>query len=175
LLDELIEIFARLTTPLLYVTHDHEEALAVGDRVAVMRAGRLEAVEPPADLWQEPPNEFVARFLGFANILETQLKDGHAATAIGSFPVAPDRPGRAGLLIRPDAFRPAPEGQIEGSVKARTFRGDHTMLRVEVPASDGTSSAARLEVEWRWNPIPAVGERVTLAVDPAGLVVLPLT
>ena len=64
LLGELLEIVkqARLTT--LYVTHDHEEALAFGDRVAVMRAGRIEALATPTDLISNPASEWVASFLG---------------------------------------------------------------------------------------------------------------
>ena len=175
LLDELVEIFNRLTTPLIYVTHDHEEALAVADRVAVMRAGRLEAVLPPAELWQSPPNEFVARFLGFANLLDTTREEGgRARSAIGTFDVPEHALAESKLLLKPDAFRPAPDGPIHGVVQARTFRGDHTLLRVDIPGQGGTQPAARLEVEWRWSPIPAVGERVSLAVDPAGVVLLPL-
>jgi thiamine transport system ATP-binding protein len=174
LLDELIDIFERLTMPLLYVTHDHEEALAVADRVAVMRAGRLETVKPPAELWQSPPTEFVARFLGFANLLAAEVADGRAQTEIGVFDIGVGAPGRGRLLLRPDAFRPASRGNLNGVVHARTFRGDHTLLRVDLAPADGSTAATRLEVEWRWSPIPAVGDRVSLTVDPYGLVFLPL-
>lgn len=173
LLDELIDIFSRLPTPLVYVTHDHEEALAVADRVAVMRAGRLEALLPPADLWHSPPNEFVARFLGFTNILDAEIGNGQAKTDVATFDV-PGAPGRAKLLLRPDAFQPVSNGEIEGIVRARTFRGDHSLIRVDVLAGRNSTMAAQLEIEWRWHPIPGVGERVSLAVDPAGVVVLPL-
>ena len=63
LLSELLEIVRQTHLTSIYVTHDHEEALAFGDRVAVMRAGRLEALATPAELVANPPNEFVARFL----------------------------------------------------------------------------------------------------------------
>jgi thiamine transport system ATP-binding protein len=173
LLDELIEIFNNLATPLIYVTHDHEEALAVGDRVAVMRAGRLDAVLPPAELWQRPPSEFVARFLGLANIVDAEIVNGQARTAVGTFDV-PGAPAAGRILIRPDAFRPVSSGQINGTVTARTFRGDHSLIRVDVSPPDGSTAAVKLQVEWRSSPIPEVGERVSLATDPAGVVVLPL-
>ncbi len=64
LLDELLGIVSATQLTSLYVTHDHEEALAFGDRVAVMRAGRLEALATPNALLTEPQNEFVTRFLG---------------------------------------------------------------------------------------------------------------
>jgi thiamine transport system ATP-binding protein len=148
LLDELSDLFSALKLPLLYVTHDHEEALAIGDRVAVMRAGRLEAVMPPRDLWLRPPNEFVARFLGFTNIV-------------------------GGRLIRPDAFRQDADGEIAGIVRSATFRGDHTLLKVEVTA--GLDTASQLDVQADWTPVPSVGEAVRLAVDPLGVVLLSLT
>ena len=185
LLDQLEEIFGRLDTPIIYVTHDHEEALAVGDRVAVMRAGQVEAVLPPAELWHRPPTEFVARFLGFSNIVDAELADGHAATPIGTFALPDGEIARAGdgtrraskLLLRPDAFRPASgpanDSQIEGEVLGATFRGDHTLLVVDV--RDTHAGARRVEVESRWSPPPAVGEHVRLTVDPAGVVLLPLT
>ncbi|HUR16442.1 MAG TPA: ABC transporter ATP-binding protein, partial [Candidatus Limnocylindrales bacterium] len=64
LLSELLEIVRHASLTSLYVTHDHEEALAFGDRVAVMRAGRLEALATPAELIANPPTEFVRSFLG---------------------------------------------------------------------------------------------------------------
>jgi thiamine transport system ATP-binding protein len=174
LLDELIDIFNRLATPLLYVTHDHEEALAVGHRVAVMRNGRLEALLPPTELWQTPPNEFVARFLGFANILDAEIVDGRARTAIGTFDVRNDSLSKAKLLLRADAFRPAANGGIGGVVRARTFRGHHTLLKVDVEPAPGFAAGSRLEVEWRATAIPEVGQQVRVAIDPAGVVLLPL-
>jgi thiamine transport system ATP-binding protein len=178
LLDQLAEIFARLNTPIIYVTHDHEEALAVGDRVAVMRAGPIVTVMPPAELWQRPPSEFVARFLGFTNVLDAEIVDGRAQTELGGFQLAPGEQqiadssvdGNWKLLLRPDAFRPARDGVLEGVVRSATFRGDHTLLHVDV-RGDGQSDG-RLEIQARWLPVPAVGERVRLAVDPAGVVVL---
>jgi thiamine transport system ATP-binding protein len=186
LLDELIAIFGRVNAPLIYVTHDHEEALAVGDRVGVMRAGRLETVLPPAELWQHPPTEFVARFLGFGNIVDAEVVDGGVQTPIGVFEIASGTPGTSGraappagdsrhvrLFLRPDAFRPDPGGNVTGTVHSVTFRGDHTMLRIDVPAKGG--ELIRLEVEWRGMPVPEIGNEVRLAIDPAGLVLLPLT
>jgi thiamine transport system ATP-binding protein len=174
LLDELTEIFDRISTPVIYVTHDHEEALAVGDRVALMRSGRIEAVATPAELWRNPPSEFVARFLGFTNILDADIVDGHAVTRVGSFPLTADAPaGQAKVLLRADAFEPDASGSLVGKVHSLTFRGDHTLLRVDVP-TEGHGSF-RLEVEWRTTAVPAVGDEVAFATDTAGVVLLPLT
>jgi thiamine transport system ATP-binding protein len=148
LLDELVQIFESLRLPIVYVTHDHEEALAAGDRVAVMRDGRLEAVATPTALWNAPPTEFVARFLGFNNIV--------------------DEGGRR-VLLRPDAFIPDPEGEIDGVVESCVFRGSHTLLRV---AQGGAAAAAALEVDADWSPMPRPGDRIRLRVDRSKVVPL---
>ena len=63
LLDELPSLFDRLGTTVLYVTHDQDEARAIADEVAVMRAGRIAQVGTPAEVWERPADEFVAEFV----------------------------------------------------------------------------------------------------------------
>src|SRR5690348_17152657 len=70
----------------LYVTHDQEEALAISDRIAVMRAGRVEQIASPRAIYEQPETPFVASFLGTTNLLEgtVQRRDGDLAEiAIG--------------------------------------------------------------------------------------------
>ncbi len=173
LLDDLDELTTELGLPIIYVTHDHEEALAIGDRVAVMRGGRLEAVLPPRELWQRPPTEFVARFLGLSNIIDAQVFQGTAQTALGPIEVddAPD--GSHRLHIRPDGFRfqgvdDATSAGFDAIVGGSTFRGDHTLLRVE-------SGQTTLEVADDRALSASVGQTVRLAIDPSAVVLLPLT
>jgi thiamine transport system ATP-binding protein len=64
LLQDLPDVFARAGTAVLYVTHDHDEARALGDRVAVMNAGQIEQIDTVDALWSHPTTEFVAQFLG---------------------------------------------------------------------------------------------------------------
>src|SRR5262249_49467847 len=146
LMVELRELFTRLGLTSLYVTHDHDEAFALADRVAVMHTGRIEQLGSPVDVWEHPANEFVARFLGY-NVTE----------AIGAGRVA----------VRPDSLRVEPEGPIAGVVTARTFRRDHFLLEVKI--ADGPA----LEVAVAGDAIPAVGDPVRLAVDPDVVVPLP--
>jgi thiamine transport system ATP-binding protein len=170
LLEEMSGVFSGLMLPIIYVTHDHEEALAIGDRVAVMRDGRLEAVASPRDLWQRPPTEFVARFLGFNNVFDAEVDKGMAETPLGRFPVGgPD--GKQRVLIRPDAFQPQKDGRLSALVRSVAFRGEYTLLRVDV---DAGQPGRQLEIHADWGAVPAVGERIKLAVDPAGVVLLPL-
>ena len=146
LMVELRDLFTRLGLTSLYVTHDHDEAFALADRVAVMHDGRIEQLGSPVEVWEHPANEFVAGFLGY-----------NVTDALGGGRVA----------VRPDSLRVDPEGPIAGVVTARTFRRDHFLLEVKV--ADGPS----LEVAVTGDRIPATGDPVRLAADPAAIV--PLT
>jgi thiamine transport system ATP-binding protein len=167
LLPELVTLFTRLEMPILYVTHDQEEALAVADRVAVMRDGRLEAVLTPQELWQAPPNEFVARFLGFNNVAPYERRGDEALTTWGALVIPADAPATGRLLLRPDALAVNDEGSIAGVVKVAQFRGDHVRVTVEVG-----DSGVPLEFDHRGEQRVQIGERVRLAVDPRRVNVL---
>ena len=97
LLADLPRILRRLRQTALFVTHDLEEALAVSDRVAVMRAGRIVQVGTPRALYERPASVFVARFLGRANILPGTVR------AAGSVPAGP----QAGIGAPAGANSPA--------------------------------------------------------------------
>jgi thiamine transport system ATP-binding protein len=139
--------------------------------VAIMRDGRIEAVDRPEALWQRPPTEFVARFLGLGNACTASVDEmGRAATPWGSLEVPPGTPaGEHRLLLRAAAFAPATadeQGQICGTVSARGFRGERVHLRVAV------AGAPELIVHADWPAVPGVGERLCLTLSPAGVVVL---
>ena len=175
LLDELGGLFAQLGLPIIYVTHDQEEALALGDRVAVLNAGRLEAIMPARELWLAPPNEFVARFLGLANVLPLVAARDRLTTPWGelrlSVPiVGVTNPTR--VLIRPDALTLSGDGPLSGIVSAVTFRGESTTILVKPrDAPDGPVLEAHLPTAN--TAAPAVGQPVSLSVDPAGVLFLP--
>ncbi len=160
LLEDLAAMFRELRLPIVYVTHDQEEALAVADRVALMNRGRLDAVASPAQLWSAPPTEFAARFLGFNNIGDFVREGDHAQTEWGSIPVAADAPERGRLLLRPDGVRVDADGTLAGTIRASTFRGDHTHVLVEL------ANHSMLEIDLRGDS-PPLDSEVRLAVDPA--------
>jgi len=170
LLDELSELFARLALTIIYVTHDRDEALALGDRVAVMRDGRIEALARPDELWRNPPSEWVARFLGLGGIVAASIDEqGRASGVLGEIQLPPPLPpvGDVRLLIRPDALRLDEHGDHRATVVRRAFRGDDVLLRVALAGSD-----APLEVKVD-GPAPALGDEVRLSIDPRRVVVLP--
>jgi putative spermidine/putrescine transport system ATP-binding protein len=134
---------SQLGTTVLWVTHDQEEALALSDRVAVMRAGRFEQVDHPEQVYRAPASLFVARFLGESNALPVQVvrRDNGAALVMAdgmSVAVAvDDNPAveSQGLLIlRPQdvvlAGEAPPGPHLSGFVTDTVFLGEFT--RVEV-------------------------------------------
>jgi multiple sugar transport system ATP-binding protein len=108
----------QLGTTTVYVTHDQTEAMTLGDRVAVMRAGVIQQVGTPEELYERPRNLFVAGFIGSPamNFLPGTLEDGHLRTALGEVPLPADvraKVQRSGtgrdliLGIRPEHFEDA--------------------------------------------------------------------
>ncbi|MGW7313044.1 ABC transporter ATP-binding protein [Streptomyces sp. NPDC054865] len=164
---ELQGLFSRLGTTVLAVTHDQGEAFALADRVVVMRDGRIAQAGTPLEVWQRPASEFVARFLGFENVVPATVSAGGAATPWGKVPVpAGSAQGERQLLIRPAGVILREEG-LRCEVLSRTFRGTHVALLLR----PGTGPV--LEAECGLAGAPAVGDRVSVAFSPAEVVVLP--
>ncbi|MER7464554.1 ABC transporter ATP-binding protein [Streptomyces sp. NPDC097981] len=164
---ELRGLFSRLGTTVLAVTHDQGEAFALADRVVVMQEGRIAQAGTPLAVWQRPASEFVARFLGFENVVPATVSGGAAATAWGKVPVPTGSPeGEQRILIRPAGVVLAAAG-LRCEVLARTFRGTHVALRLRPEAGPV------LEAECALAAAPAVGDRVAVSFTPAEVVVLP--
>ena len=146
LVAELRDLFVRLGLTTLFVTHDHDEAFALADRLVVMHAGRIEQVGAPAEVWQRPANPFVARFLGW-----------NVTSAFSPALVA----------VRPEAIRivDGPHGGVRGSVVSRTFRRDHFLLAVEMDGLGEDQDPVQVEVAVDARRIPEVGDRVALTTD----------
>jgi ABC-type Fe3+/spermidine/putrescine transport system ATPase subunit len=137
---ELRRIHSELNVTTLLVTHSQEEALVMSDRIAVMRAGRIECVDTPKRVYEHPPNRFVCAFLGDANILDCEVEAVSAGEAMlrrkglrftAEVP-AGLRPGqRITVAIRPEnviLHRPiAPEATngVDAIVRDAIFKGSH--------------------------------------------------
>ncbi|MFI0814059.1 ABC transporter ATP-binding protein [Streptomyces sp. NPDC021098] len=166
---ELRELFARLGTTVLAVTHDQGEAFALADRVVVMEDGRIAQSGTPLEVWQHPANEFVARFLGFDNVVGATVHGEIADTPWGKLPVPPgSRPGGpVRLLVRPAGVRlTAPADGLPCTVAARTFRGDRVTVVLQ------PEHGPRLEASCALRDAPEAGDRVGVAFDAADVVVL---
>src|SRR5439155_19992191 len=135
LLREIGALLDRTRLPSLYVTPDHEEAFALADRIAVMRAGRVVQTGAPDEVWRRPVDEWTARFLGFGPVVDAESRAGGVAAPWGLVPVAAGAVGECGamrMVLRPDAARLDPAGPVAGCVAASVFGGDRTELTVDV-------------------------------------------
>jgi multiple sugar transport system ATP-binding protein len=145
---EVARIQKRLGTTMVYVTHDQTEAMTLGDRVAVMRAGVIQQVDTPGRLYEEPENLFVAGFIGSPsmNFLAGRLEDSTLTLPFGSFPLPTALPsgatdGRDVIVgVRPEHFEDA---AVEGEVPDRArFRST-----LDVVESMGSELYAYFEVK----------------------------
>jgi putative spermidine/putrescine transport system ATP-binding protein len=184
--DEIRRVQLDLGITTLFVTHDQEEALSMADRVAVMRAGRLEQCAAPAELYDRPATAFVAEFVGTMNHLPGTMLDGGLVESAGRrLPVDGERPKpgtKVKVLLRPEALDVEPlegaetgadavheTGTCEGTVRIATFLGSVTRLTIAL--GDGTEAKADLPSH-RAAQFPA-GLRVRVVPAPRPVLVLP--
>ncbi|MFI7610693.1 ABC transporter ATP-binding protein [Nonomuraea terrae] len=122
----------------IFVTHDQEEALSVADRVAVLRAGRLEQVGAPAEVYDRPATPFVAEFVGTMNHLAGQLSGDHVTVLGQLLPVDGPVPAdpSVDVLVRPEAVQVVPDPGGRAEVVAASFRGASVRLRLAVDGGE---------------------------------------
>jgi putative spermidine/putrescine transport system ATP-binding protein len=161
-----IQLEVGITT--LFVTHDQEEALAIADRVGVMKEGRIEQLAPPTEVYSHPATSFVAEFVGLTNRLDGEVSGGQVTVRGCTLPLmeagVPD--GRVVALVRPEAVTlashtSAESGPLVGTVIAVTFLG--ATSRVTVDLGD-TTIMAQLQTSDA-SALPA-GSRVALTIRP---------
>jgi sn-glycerol 3-phosphate transport system ATP-binding protein len=104
---ELKDLFRRLQSTVVYVTHDQTEAMSLADRVAVLLDGEVQQIGKPADLYRRPANRFVASFIGSPsmNLFEADLQDGVLRLGENCYPTRDRISGRVIVGIRPEAIR----------------------------------------------------------------------
>jgi thiamine transport system ATP-binding protein len=168
LLGEIRSLLDRTGLPAVYVTHDHEEAFALADWVAVMRAGRVVQVGPPTDVWRHPVDVWTADFLGFGPAVHAFIDDRGLNTPWGVVP-SDERiraRGEVQIVLRPDAVRADAAGAVRGTVVDRAFAGDRTELTVE-------SGGARLRLRVLDRDAPGTGDAIRFSIDADGVLVYP--
>ena len=155
---ELGALLRRLGQAVVHVTHDHDEAFALADRIAVMGGGRLVRVGTPAEVWADPRSVHAARCLGHENLVDL---DGDGGCALGRLG---DGPGT--VLVRGDRLvvRPAPPaGGLVGEVRRTSIRGGRTLLDLDV---------AGVAIRAWWDGPTIVGDRVELVLADGAVVPL---
>ena len=180
---EIRELQQKLGITALYVTHDQEEALAISDRIAVMRAGTLEQVDHPAEIYAHPATPFVAEFMGTTNLLSGTVAEstgGRIRIAAGGIVVEAQAEGhRAGAAVmvslRPETLRlllpgeapPPGWARLEAKVTRVELLG--ALTRVEL-ATTGVMPLRLAMLDLPPEPVTP-GRTVALAYDPARLAV----
>jgi multiple sugar transport system ATP-binding protein len=143
---EIADLHRTLKTPIIYVTHDQIEAMTLADRIVVMRAGRIEQVGAPLDLYNSPVNRFVAGFIGSPamNFIDGGLIAGSHVDSIG---------------VRPEHLRLADDGRLAGKVLHYERLGTDTHVIVDLGGD--THLTARLVGQWEFD----LGAPITLDFD----------
>ncbi|MEX5717665.1 ABC transporter ATP-binding protein [Geodermatophilus maliterrae] len=169
--EELRRLQVRLGVTTVLATSDAPEALAAADRVAVLRAGRLEQVGTPDEVYTRPATSFVAGCVATMNRLPAVLGDGDVEflgvrrEVLGAAP----RPGPATALVRPEALEVAADPRGDGRVLTRTFSGVTSRLAIGLPG--GVEVRADVPSATSQDLLPGTAVTVTPAEQPV-LVVL---
>ncbi len=142
--NELLELLEGLEIATLMVTHDQEEAMAIGDRIAVMQAGKIKQIGTPQELYQRPSSRFVGEFLGDSNLFPISELRGEARFTKASIEglgeviaMSAESRGRH-LLLRPERIRlsaaeaPGLPNHFEGTLEHITFLGPRVEMRVRI-------------------------------------------
>jgi putative spermidine/putrescine transport system ATP-binding protein len=157
--DEIRRIQTELGITTLFVTHDQEEALAVADRVAVMRDGNIEQIGTPEELYLTPSSPFVADFVGLSNRVRGTLTKGVVSVLGAELPLLGEKlaDGPVTAYIRPEDIDYG-MGSITGTVVTTSFLG--SLRRTRVLLDDGTMLSVQHDVSDR----PEPGKQATLSL-----------
>ena len=145
----LVHLHHDLNVTTLFVTHDQEEAMEVSDRIVIFSRGNLEQIGAPREVYEQPVNEFVARFIGVMNVLELTVADGVGRLHELEFP-APGLPDGPGLRV---GFRPyavqistdLAQHRYRAVLRRTYFLG--IMLRLELELPSGLTLRSRITKE----------------------------
>jgi ABC-type Fe3+/spermidine/putrescine transport system ATPase subunit len=208
LMNDLRAILKQVCVTALYVTHDQEEAFAIGDRVAIMRArpdlgegGRIEQIGTPQEVYRQPANAYVARFLGFQNLIDGTVAAGEwenaregererplphsptppllIETPLGTLIATGDTSShaagdRATVLIRPEAAEMLPHGASgPNTIQAKLVDRSFRGSYTLIRAECDGGVVLTLEVSATGETLNRSGEVVALRLDPAAISLLP--
>jgi iron(III) transport system ATP-binding protein len=164
-----LTLLRRTGTATLMVTHDPEEAMFMADRMAVMRAGRIEQQGTPREIYDHPVNRFVAAFFSQVNRLDGVVVGGRVTTPVLDLPAGDLRDGaRVDVVVRPEAVQIAPAGDAPAAGATIALVTDvRTVGRASLVRLCMQGTAGRewhLEARLSGRNLPDVGSRVTVSV-----------
>ena len=124
----------------LFVTHDQEEAMALSDRIALLREGTLEQVAAPRDIYAHPASAYAAQFIGQTNLLRGEIRNSIANCGVLRWPLD-DTDGPATFSLRPEAIRLASDGvrrntevKFQAAIRQQFYAGSSELLEVDAGA-----------------------------------------
>ena len=160
---ELAELLRRLHITAIHVTHDQQEAMAIADRLAVMRAGAIVQTGDAESLYRDPKHAFVAEFLGRVNRLaraDADRRDGVVRIAGEAFACPPALGAEKSLLVRPEDIVLAASPDGAARIARRVFLGERLQLQVE------TQDQGMLVVDAARDALWQAGDLVRVRVEP---------
>jgi iron(III) transport system ATP-binding protein len=169
--EEAMGLLRETRSTVLLVTHHPEEAMQLGDRIAVMRSGRLVQVGKASELYRNPADLFVARLFSEINEVPCRVAGGALRTPIGTFAAPELAEGEDAILCiryRSIVFLPAGQG-VPARVLSLKFLGDVAQLEIAAQGFDRPLKARALE-----RRVPAQGVEIGIEVDPASVLVFPI-
>ena len=166
---EVHSLLTGLGVSAVFVTHDQEEAFVLGDRVAVMRDGKVEQFGAPSEIYEHPSSAWVAEFVGDANFLRGAAKGSSVLTPIGHVALSQPFEGNVDVLLRPEHLLIVENDSGNGVVSNVEYFGHDHMVQVEL--DDGSRLAARIS----GNPRVHRGQRVALASDGSACLAFPVS
>lgn len=166
---EVHALLRRMNTTTILVTHDHEEAFAMADRIAVLNQGVLEQMDAPELIYHLPATRFVADFVGQADFIVGQVRQGTVQTELGMFPNTLDAAEGTDVvvMIRPDDIHLVPNASAEPKILARQFRGSENLYSIRLPSGQVVHSSESSTSVYQ------VGSAVELRVSATHTVLFP--
>jgi iron(III) transport system ATP-binding protein len=160
--DDTLHLLKASGAATVLVTHDPEEAMFMGDRIALMDRGRMVQVDAPEALYLHPANAFVAAFFGEVNRIETRVEGGVARTALGDLAANGFAEGAAvEVLVRPEALALVPAEDGPARVLAARMLGRTSLIHLEIADEKPLHLHARMPGDF----LPPEGARVAIRLD----------
>jgi iron(III) transport system ATP-binding protein len=140
---EVHTLLRRMKTTTILVTHDHDEAFAMADRIAVLNQGVLEQMDSPELIYHLPATRFVADFVGQADFIPGRIRQGMVHTELGEFPDTMNSAegSTVVVMIRPDDIHLMPNKSAEPRIVSRQFRGSENLYTIRLPSGQVVHSS----------------------------------
>ncbi|HSJ23620.1 MAG TPA: ABC transporter ATP-binding protein [Longimicrobiales bacterium] len=169
--EEVGEILRKAGTTAIFVVHDLDDVLSVADRIAILRDGRLQQIDTPAEVYRKPADEYVARLFGTTSLLPATPGEGGFETRVGFVPsaAARDLSGPVVLSVRPeDVVVGSANGGATATVRQVRYRGSHNELVLALAGTPELTLIARVAADRS----PVTGDAVSVCIAPDGVRIL---